>query len=165
MDKDRGEHYGILNKFNIHLLSGRLTTITNWVLENISEVRGLPIAYFGRSTGVAAAIVSTVANDASNSKSPAHRIYAIVSRGGRPDLADSDALKNLKASTLLIVGEKDSKETIELNRIALQQPTNSRSKDLMIIPEASHLFDNNEGMIEEVANITSEWFSKNIGHE
>ncbi|MDP8907183.1 MAG: hypothetical protein M3M88_06655, partial [Thermoproteota archaeon] len=70
-----------------------------------------------------------VSNDASNSNSPSHRIYAIVSRGGRPDLADSDALKNLKASTLLIVGEKDSKETIELNRKALQQPTNSRSKD------------------------------------
>ncbi len=80
-------------------------------------------------------------------------------------MADSAALKNLKAATLLIVGEKDSKEIIDLNRQALQQLTNSKSKDSMIIPEASHLFDNNEGMIEEVANITLEWFSKNIGHE
>jgi putative phosphoribosyl transferase len=162
MDKDMEEYYGALNKFNIHLLSVRLTTITNWVIENISEVKGLPIGYFGRSTGVAAAIESAVAYDTSNLNSPSHRIYAIVSRGGRPDLADSDALKNLKASTLLIVGEKDSKEIIDLNRQALQQLTTSKSKDLMIIPEASHLFDNNEGMIEEVAKTTSEWFSKSI---
>ncbi len=165
MDKDGEEDYGTLNKFNIHLLSGRLTTITKWVIENISEVKGLPIGYFGRSTGVAAAIESAVDNEMSNLNSPSHIIYAIVSRGGRPDLADSAALKNLKASTLLLVGEKDSKETIELNRQALQQLTNSRSKDMMVIPEASHLFDNNESMIEEVANITSEWFSKNIGHK
>jgi putative phosphoribosyl transferase len=154
-----------LNKFNIPLLSDRLTTITKWVLENISEVKGLPIGYFGRSTGVAAAIESAVANEASNLNSPSHRIYAIVSRGGRPDLADSAALKNLKAATLLIVGEKDSKEMIDLNRQALQQITNSKSKDLMIIPGASHLFDNVESMIEEFANITSKWFSENIGHE
>ena len=165
MDKDREEYHGTLNKFNIHLLSGRLTTITKWVIENISEVKGLPIGYFGRSTGVAAAIESAVDNEMSNLNSPSHIIYAIVSRGGRPDLADSSALKNLKAATLLIVGEKDSKETIELNRQALQQLTNSKSKEMMVIPEASHLFDNNESMIEEVANITSEWFSKNIGHE
>ncbi len=165
MDKDREKYYGALNKYNIHLLSGRLTTITNWVIENISEVKGLPIGYFGRSTGVAAAIESAVANDMSNLNSPSHRIYAIVSRGGRPDLAGSDALKNLKSSTLLIVGEKDSKEIIDLNRQALQQLTNSKSKDFMIIPEASHLFDNNEGTIEEVAKITSEWFSKNIVHK
>jgi dienelactone hydrolase len=153
-----------LNKFNIHLLSNRLTTITKWVTGNISEVKGLPIGYFGRSTGAAAAIESAAAvNDASNSNSISNRLYAIVSRGGRPDLADSDALKNVKASTLLIVGEKDSKETIELNKQALQQLTSSKSKDLVIVPEASHLFDNNENIIEEVANITSEWFTKNIG--
>jgi putative phosphoribosyl transferase len=165
MDK-AGDRYGKLNKFNIHLLSSRLTTITKWVIENIPEVKGLPIGYFGRSTGVAAAIESAAeVSDSSNPNSTSHRIYAIVSRGGRPDLADSVYLKSLRAATLLIVGEKDAKEIIELNRQALQQITNAKSKDLIVIPEASHLFDNNESVIEKVANMTSEWFSKNIGHE
>ena len=165
MENDRGEgSSGALNKFNIHLLSNRLTTITKWVTENISEVKNLPIGYFGRSTGAAAAIESAAAvNDASNLNSVSNGIYAIVSRGGRPDLADSNARKNVKAATLLIVGAKDSKEIIELNKQALQQLTGSKSKDLVIVPEASHLFDNNENIIEEVANITSEWFTKNIG--
>jgi putative phosphoribosyl transferase len=169
MDNNEGEQdegtSSALNKFNIHLLSNRLTTITKWVTENISEVKNLPIGYFGRSTGAAAAIESAAAavNDASNLNSVSNGIYAIVSRGGRPDLADSNAQKNVKAATLLIVGAKDSKEIIELNKQALQQLTGSKSKDLVIVPEASHLFDNNENVIEEVANITSEWFTKNIG--
>lgn len=162
-EKEEGTN-SVLNKFNIHLLSNRLTTITKWVTENISEVKNLPIGYFGRSTGAAAAIESAAAvNDASNLNSVSNGIYAIVSRGGRPDLADSNARKNVKAATLLIVGAKDSKEIIELNKQALQQLTGSKSKDLVIVPEASHLFDNNENIIEEVANITSEWFTKNIG--
>ena len=94
-----------------------------------------------------------------------HRIYAIVSRGGRPDLADSNALKNVKAATLLIVGAKDSKDMIELNKQALEQSSRPKSKDLVIVSEAGHLFDNNENIIEEVANITSEWFAKNIGYD
>jgi putative phosphoribosyl transferase len=168
MDNNEGKEEGTssaLNKFNINLLSNRLTTITKWVTENISEVKNLPIGYFGRSTGAAAAIESAAAavNDASNLNSVSNGIYAIVSRGGRPDLADSNAQKNVKAATLLIVGAKDSKEIIELNKQALQQLTGSKSKDLVIVPEASHLFDNNENIIEEVANITSEWFTKNIG--
>lgn len=161
MDKNK-EECGTLNKFNIHLLSSRLTTITKWVIDNISEVKGLPIGYFGRSTGAAAAIESAVANDASNLNSLSHRIYAIVSRGGRPDLANSNALKNVKAATLLIVGAKDSEEIIELNRQALQQLTSSKSKDLVVVPEAGHLFDNNENIIEEVAKLSSEWFAKNM---
>jgi putative phosphoribosyl transferase len=168
LDNNEGKEEGTssaLNKFNINLLSNRLTTITKWVTENISEVKNLPIGYFGRSTGAAAAIESAAAavNDASNLNSVSNGIYAIVSRGGRPDLADSNAQKNVKAATLLIVGAKDSKEIIELNKQALQQLTGSKSKDLVIVPEASHLFDNNENIIEEVANITSEWFTKNIG--
>ena len=164
MEKNKEERI-VLNKFNIHLLSSRLTTITKWVTENISEVKGLSIGYFGRSTGAAAAIESAAVNDASNLNSLSHRIYAIVSRGGRPDLADSNALKNVKAATLLIVGAKDSEEVIELNKQALKQMTGSKSKDLVIVPEAGHLFDNNENIIEEVANITSEWFTKNIGYD
>jgi putative phosphoribosyl transferase len=168
MDNNEGNQNptsSALNKFNINLLSNRLTTITKWVTENISEVKNLPIGYFGRSTGAAAAIESAAAavNDASNLNSVSNGIYAIVSRGGRPDLADSNAQKNVKAATLLIVGAKDSKEIIELNKQALQQLTGSKSKDLVIVPEASHLFDNNENIIEEVASITSEWFTKNIG--
>ena len=67
-------------------------------------------------------------------------------------MADSNALKNVKAATLLIVGAKDSKEMIELNRQALQHLTSSKSKDLVVVPEAGHLFDNNENIIEEVAS-------------
>jgi putative phosphoribosyl transferase len=94
-----------------------------------------------------------------------HRIYAIVSRGGRPDLGDSNSLQNVKAATLLIVGAKDYKDIIELNKRALEHLTSSKSKDLVIVPEAGHLFDNNENIIEEVANISIEWFTKSIGYE
>jgi dienelactone hydrolase len=167
MDKNgkEGTSSTALNKFNIKLLSNRLTTITKWVTENISEVKDLPIGYFGRSTGAAAAIESAVVNDSSNLDPLSHRIYAIVSRGGRPDLSDPNALKNVKAATLLIVGAKDSKDIIELNKQALEQLTSSKSKDLVMVSEAGHLFDNNENIIEEVANITSEWFTKNIGYD
>ncbi len=70
MDKAREEYYGALNKFNTHLLSGRLTTITNYVIENTSEVQGLPIGYFGRGTGLAAAIESAADNGISKLKPP-----------------------------------------------------------------------------------------------
>src|SRR6476659_933412 len=163
--KIMGKYPGIvLNKFNIHLISDRLKTITRWIFENensnelIQKLQGLPIGYFGASTGAAAAI------DASSSISHQHvnRIYAIVSRGGRPDLSGIDTLKNVKTSTLFIVGEKDDKEIISLNKEAFKQLKNVKSKDLVVIPDAGHLFDEEPGLMEKVAEVSMEWFYKNL---
>jgi putative phosphoribosyl transferase len=155
----------VLNKFNINLLSSRLTSITNWIMDdnNVSselsaKVKDLPIGYFGASTGAAACIESSVYSSHSD------KIYAIVSRGGRPDLAGSDALRKVKSATLLIVGEKDSKEIITLNKKALKQLKNAKTKDLVIVPKAGHLFDEDEGSMEKVAEIASQWFTKNIDY-
>lgn len=151
-----GKYPGIvLNKFNIFLLSNRLTTITKWLIAHIPEVKDLPIGYFGSSTGAAAAIESSV----SLSSEFHNRIYAIVSRGGRPDLAATESLKLVKASTLLIIGSKDAKEVIDLNKKALKQLKNSTVKELVTIPNAGHLFEE-EGTIEQVADISVKWCNK-----
>ena len=85
------------------------------------------------------------------------RIYAIVSRGGRPDLAGTDVLSHIAAPTLLIVGEND-KQVIELNEMALKQLTNiEKKKKMIIVPKATHLFEE-PGALEEVAKRASGWF-------
>ncbi len=89
------------------------------------------------------------------------KCHAIVSRGGRPDSANIESIKNVKASTLLIVGEKDSKAVIDLNKKVLKQLKNTKSKELVMIPNAGHLFDE-EGTIEQTANITVNWFSNSL---
>ena len=160
-----GKYPGILlNKFNIHLLSERLKTITQWIVENenndssIENLKGLPIGYFGASTGAAAVIEtsSVVCNSYSE------KIYAIISRGGRPDLADTDVLRSIKASTLFIIGEKDDKETISVNKKAFKQLKNAKSKDFITIPKAGHLFDEDPDIMEKVAEISIGWFVKNL---
>ncbi len=115
----------------------------------------MPIAYFGSSTGAAAAI------EASVSPFILDKVYSIVSRGGRPDLATADSLKNIKAYTLLIVGAKDSKEVIELNKKALKNLKNAKSKELVIIPNAGHLFEEDE-TIEQVAETATKWFTRTV---
>jgi len=160
-----GKYPGILlNKFNIHLLSERLKTITQWIVENenndslIEKLKGLPIGYFGASTGAAAVIEtsSVVCNSYSE------KIYAIISRGGRPDLADTDVLRSIKASTLFIIGEKDDKEIISVNKKAFKQLKNAKSKDFITIPKAGHLFDEDPDIMEKVAEISIGWFVKNL---
>jgi len=160
-----GKYPGILlNKFNIHLLSERLKTITQWIVENenndssIENLKGLPIGYFGASTGAAAVIEtsSVVCNSYSE------KIYAIISRGGRPDLADTDVLRSIKASTLFIIGEKDDKEIISVNKKAFKQLKNAKSKDFITIPKAGHLFDEDPDIMEKVAEISIGWFVKNL---
>jgi putative phosphoribosyl transferase len=149
----------VLNKFNINLLSNRLTYISNWIIKNdtaqesSAKVKDLPLGYFGASTGAAAASLS---NQQSN------KIYAIVSRGGRPDLAGPDALKTVNAATLLIVGANDSKEIISFNKNSLKQLKNTKHKELIVIPNAGHLFDEEEGLMEKVADIAKQWFVKNL---
>lgn len=129
------------NRFNIDLLAGRLTAATDWLLGRMEDAH---VGYFGASTGAAAALRASV-------KRPAVR--AIVSRGGRPDLA-WDCLESVTAPTLLIVGGDDS-EVLMLNQQALDRL--KVRKDLTVIPGATHLFEE-PGTLEEVARVATSWF-------
>src|SRR5215212_67532 len=141
----------VLNKFNIKLLAKRLIAVTNWIIEDPDTQHLINnIGYFGASTGSAAALI------AASAKGPS-AISAIVSRGGRPDLAGSEALSKVQAPTLLIVGGNDAKSVINFNNNALKQLTSVQKKKLIIIPEATHLFEE-AGTLEEVARLASGWF-------
>jgi putative phosphoribosyl transferase len=147
--------YGIvLNKFNIKLLAKRLIDATNWIIEeNNPDTQHLVnnIGYFGASTGAAAALIAASAAERSSV------IRAIVSRGGRPDLAGSEDLSKVQAPTLLIVGGNDDKSVIDLNNNALKQLKSVQKKKLVIIPGATHLFEET-GTLEEVARLAADWF-------
>jgi len=131
-------------RFDIDLLSERLIGTTDWVLQN-PATKSLNIGYFGASTGAAAAL--------SAASKRSDKIGAVVSRGGRPDLAEQ-ALPSVKAPTLLIVGGKDY-QVIDMNREALKML--NCKKELQIIPGATHLFEE-QGALEEVAKIAGNWF-------
>lgn len=136
------------HRFNIALLAQRLVSCTDWTLQN-PELKHLKIGYFGASTGAAAALVAAVARP--------NVIRAIVSRGGRPDLAGKAVLDQIKSPTLLIVGENDN-TVIELNQNALSLLRRiEKKKKLILIPKATHLFEE-EGALEEVARRASGWF-------
>jgi putative phosphoribosyl transferase len=134
-------------RFDIELLSKRLTDVTRWLLSR-PDTKDLNIGYFGASTGAAAALIAA--------KEYADTIKAVVSRGGRPDLAKS-ALMYVKAPTLLIVGGRDT-EVIEMNQWALDRMV-ILDKELKIVPGATHLFEE-QGALEEVARLAGEWFKK-----
>ena len=134
-------------RFDIELLANRLKDATKWISEN-HETRNLNIGYFGASTGAAAALVAAAEND---------YIKAIVSRGGRPDLANNALLK-VKTPTLLLVGEKDI-DVIKLNQNAIENLKNVQDKKLIIVPNATHLFEE-PGTLEQVSILASEWFCK-----
>ena len=131
-------------RFNISLLAERLIGATEWCKKD-SRTRMLHFAYFGASTGAAAALIGAA-------KLP-NDISAVVSRGGRPDLADV-YLSKVKAPTLLLVGGLD-REVIELNKRAMAKM--SAEKKLVIIPGATHLFEE-PGKLEEVAKFSIDWF-------
>lgn len=132
------------NRFNIELLAERLYLITEWLKEN-EETKDLKIGYFGASTGAAAAIKAAVKEK--------NEVAAVVSRGGRVDLADKQ-LPDLKVPTLLIVGGNDD-FVIEVNEYAMKKI--DCIKKLSIIPNATHLFEE-PGTLEEVAKQTTDWF-------
>lgn len=134
-------------RFDISLLSHRLHRVTQWVM-NYSPAGSLSIGYFGASTGAASAL------EAAASFGP-DVIKAVVSRGGRPDLA-AEALPLVKSPTLLLVGGKDA-TVITLNQSASEKLT--CTKKLIVIPGASHLFEE-RGKLEEVTRYASEWFLK-----
>jgi dienelactone hydrolase len=131
-------------RFNINLLAERLISATEW-LKKDPQTKHYSFCYFGASTGAAAALIAAA-------KLP-NDIVAVVSRGGRPDLA-TDYLSRVAAPTLLLVGGLDT-EVIELNRQAMAQM--SAEKKLVIIPGATHLFEE-PGKLEEVAKLSTDWF-------
>jgi pimeloyl-ACP methyl ester carboxylesterase len=131
-------------RFNIDLLSRRLAAATRWILQQ-EETNKLPIGYFGASTGAAAAIQTASAMG--------DRIDAVVSRGGRPDLA-WPYLGSIKAPTLLIIGGDDD-VVIELNEKAYDEI--KAVKEMEIVPGATHLFEE-PGKLEAVAALAARWF-------
>ena len=136
-------------RFNIHLLAERLVHAAKWAKQQ-EETSDLGIGYFGSSTGAAAALVAAV--------DVPQDVGAVVSRGGRPDLA-GEALPKVLAPTLLIVGGNDE-IVIELNEQA-RDKMRCEIK-LEIIPGATHLFEE-PGTLEKVAQLASDWFVKHIG--
>jgi len=133
-------------RFNIDLLSQRVLGATNWLTVN-PETANLKIGYFGASTGAAAALTAAAERPLA--------VGAVVSRGGRPDLAGS-SLTAVQAPTLLIVGSKDT-QVIELNRMAFSLLKGE--KRIEIIPGATHLFEE-PGALEQVAQLASQWFTR-----
>jgi putative phosphoribosyl transferase len=144
LTKEEDEVYA--NRFDIELLANRLVQVTRWLLKQ-NELKDLSVGYFGASTGAASALVAaSVLKD---------KIHAVVSRGGRPDMAMRQ-LHLITSPTLLLVGEFDP-EVINLNRQALEKIRGVKS--LKIISNATHLFEES-GTLEEVAKLSGDWFEK-----
>ena len=135
-------------RFDIEFLAKRLVDATNWITTQ-PATQHLRIGYFGASTGAAAALIAAV-------ELP-NIVAAVVSRGGRPDLA-AEALPKVKAPTLLIVGGNDD-VVIGLNEKALAKI--SCEKELTIVPGGTHLFEQ-PGTLEQVAHLASAWFKKKL---
>lgn len=133
-------------RFDIALLARRVAGATEWAGTQ-TKTADLPIGYFGASTGAGAALVAAAERD---------DVCALVSRGGRPDLAGA-ALERVTAPTLLIVGERDP-VVIDLNRRAAQLLEQSET---VIVPGASHLFEE-PGALEHVAELAKNWFTRNL---
>lgn len=135
-------------RFDITLLANRLDAASQWVFKN-PVLNKLPMGYFGASTGGGAALVTAARL--------ADHIKAVVSRGGRPDMA-GDSLSYVQAATLLIVGG-DDEQVIELNEMAFSKL--HCVKELKIIPGATHLFEE-PGKLDEVAKLATDWFKKHL---
>ncbi len=135
-------------RFNIPLLAERLVLVTNWIREHKKDPH-LRIGYFGASTGAAAALIAAA--------QLASEVAAVVSRGGRPDLA-GDYLSRVQSPTLLLIGALDY-EVIELNKKAYEQLT--CAKKMTLIPGATHLFEE-EGALQEATNCAIEWFNQYV---
>ncbi|TDD69853.1 phosphoribosyltransferase [Jiangella aurantiaca] len=148
-DEEREDLATGRHRFDIGLLSLRLELASRWLAAEPSTA-GLPLAYFGASTGAAAALVAAAASSG--------RVRAVVSRGGRPDLA-GDALADVDAPTLLIVGGRDE-AVIGLNQDALLAMRTVR--EIAIVPGATHLFEE-PGALDDVARLAGDWFITHLG--
>jgi pimeloyl-ACP methyl ester carboxylesterase len=146
--EERADQFTGHLRFDIGFLARRVIA----VLDEVRELAPLPIGLFGASTGAAAALVVAAA--------PSARIWAVVSRGGRPDLAGA-ALTSVQVPTLLVVGGED-REVLALNEQAMERmKTKVR---LEVVPGASHLF-HEPGALESVAHLASDWFTTHLGHD
>jgi pimeloyl-ACP methyl ester carboxylesterase len=141
-DEEEQDHFTGHLRFDIEFLAQRLLGASHWFQRHWP---GVPIAYFGSSTGGGASLVAEAQSDIP--------IQAIVSRGGRPDLA-GPVLVRVRAPTLLIVGAEDA-DVVELNREALEKLKCQR--EMRLVPGATHLFEE-PGTLAEVAKIAAEWF-------
>ena len=139
------------HRFDIPLLTRRIQDATGWVAAQ-PDLAKLPVGYFGASTGSAAALIAAARLG--------EKIAAVVSRGGRPDLAGPAALAAVKAPTLLIVGGADH-GVIDLNDQAFDRL--ACEKRLAIVPHATHLFEE-PGMLEQVSQMASLWFTGHMAH-
>lgn len=148
LSRDEDSEYE--HRFDIALLGTRLADAARWLAEE-AETKGLALGLFGASTGAAAAL-QLAANRPDE-------IAAVVSRGGRPDLAGPEALARVRAPTLLIVGGEDH-TVIELNRQALRELT--CEKELAVVRGATHLFEE-PGALAQVARLAARWFRGYLG--
>ncbi len=133
-------------RYNIELLTERFVAVANWLAEQ-AQTRDFKIGYFGSSTGAAASLITAARLGTAK---------AIVTRGGRSDLAGENVLHQVKAPTLFIVGSEDA-PVITINKRAMEFLSNAEAKELAIIPGATHLFKES-GKMEEVAQIAADWF-------
>lgn len=147
-EEERRERHTRHLRFDIDLLIGRLVAATGWA-ESRPELLGLKVGYFGASTGGAAALGAAAGRP---------EVAAVVSRGGRPDLAPDSALLAVRAPTLLIVGGADA-QVLALNRRAMDRMSGPVA--LEVVPGATHLFEE-PGALERVAGLAREWFERHL---
>jgi putative phosphoribosyl transferase len=140
-------------RFDIDLLARRTTHTVDWLVDQ-DFAEGMNIGLFGSSTGAAAALIAAAERPAI--------VQAVVSRGGRPDLAE-EVLPNVVTPTLLIVGELDQ-PVIGMNRQAMEQMPGGTDVVLQIVPGASHLFEES-GTLEQAARLARDWFIRCLGGE
>ena len=139
----------VLNKFNISLLTNRLSMVTDWIRSNPITMK-LPLSYFASSTGGAAALMSA----------SRYNIVSIVIRSGRTDLIENKFLEDIESPCLFIVGSME-KSLVKINKETIKKMKNSKEKKLCIIKGSSHLFED-ERSIQEVGEITTHWLTRNF---
>ena len=139
----------ILNKFNISLLRDRLSTVTDWIM-NYESLSNLKIGYFASSTGAAAALVTSA-------KKP---VKSITIRSGRTDLVDNNLLGQIISPCLFIVGSKE-KSLLDISKQTMKKLRNAEEKELCIIKNASHLFEE-EGSMKEVVEVSTRWIKRHF---
>jgi putative phosphoribosyl transferase len=150
LEEEREDQISSQYRFDIPLLAHRLMAVTDWLMDHLAQAdQPLALGYFGASTGAAAALIAA-------SERPAW-VKAVVSRGGRPDMA-AHALGKVQAATLLLVGGLDD-VVIELNRLAYSRLSKSIPKEMVVIEGAGHLFEES-GKLAYVAQAASQWFER-----
>lgn len=150
IEEEEAERFTRHLRFDLPLLARRLSAATGWMQEE-PRTSGLRVGYFGSSTGAGAALIAAAMWP--------DRVGAVVSRGGRPDLA-GPALRHVRAPTLLIVGSLDD-VVLDLNREALSQLPKTTEKALEVVPGATHLFEES-GALERVSDLAARWFREHF---